>query len=103
MKTIRQLKEQGKKEAADRVKNNLHAGTFCTTFKNLLRSSIYQQYNNLMVIDITSNTYILIATVALFIINIGRYIRSINNNGNYTCSCHLYDYHNIVTIYSSVN
>lgn len=28
------------------------------------------------------------------------HLRSINNNGNYTCSCHLYDYHNMETIYS---
>ena len=57
--TIRKLKEQGKKEAADEMKNNLHTVTFYATFKNLLRSSMYQQYNNLIVIDITSNTYIL--------------------------------------------
>lgn len=56
VKTIRQLKEQGKKEAADEVKNNLHAVTFCATFKNLRRSSMYQQYNNLMVIDIDKLT-----------------------------------------------
>lgn len=52
VKTIRQLKDLGKKEAADEVKNNLHAVTFCATFKNLRRSSMYQQYNKLMVIDI---------------------------------------------------
>ena len=56
VKTIRQLKEQGKKDAADEVKNNLHAVTFCATFENLRRSSMYQQYNNLMVIDIDKLT-----------------------------------------------
>lgn len=70
VKIIRQLKEQGREEAADEVKNNLHDGTFSTTFNNLLRSSIYQQYNNLMVIDITSNTYYTIATAALFIMEL---------------------------------
>ena len=52
VKTIRQLKAQGKQAEADEVKGNLHAVTFCATFENRRLSSLYQHYNNLMVIDI---------------------------------------------------
>ena len=49
---IRQLKADGKKEEADEVKINLHAVTFCATFKSRRISSLYQNYNSLMVLDI---------------------------------------------------
>lgn len=52
VKTIRQLKAQGKQKEADEVKGNLHAVTFCATFKSRRISSSYDNYNNLMVIDI---------------------------------------------------
>lgn len=52
VKTIRQLKAQGKQDEADEVKGNLHAVTFCATFKSRRISSLYEKYNQLMVIDI---------------------------------------------------
>ena len=52
VKTIRQLKAQGKQAEADEVKGNLHSVTFCATFEGRRLSSLYHQYNNLMVIDI---------------------------------------------------
>lgn len=52
IKTIRQLKAEGKKDAADEVKNNLHAVTFCATFQTRRVSGMCQNYNNLMVLDI---------------------------------------------------
>lgn len=52
VKTIRLLKEQGRTDEADEVKGNLHAVTFCATFKGRRISSNCGQYNNLMVIDI---------------------------------------------------
>ncbi len=50
--TIRQLKAEGKKAESDEVKNNLHAVTFCATYNDRRLSSLYDYYNNLMVLDI---------------------------------------------------
>lgn len=52
VKTIRQLKAQGKKDEANEIKGNLHAVTFCATFKGRRLSGLYERYNSLMVIDI---------------------------------------------------
>lgn len=52
IKTIRQLKANNKEIEAGEVKNNLHAVTFCATFPNQRRSSMFGTYNNLMVLDI---------------------------------------------------
>lgn len=52
IKTIRQFRALGKQEEADEVKKNLHAVTFCATFRNRRLSSLYQTYNNIMVIDV---------------------------------------------------
>ncbi len=52
VKTIRQLKAQGKQAEADEVKGNLHAVAFCATFEGRRLSSLYHEYNCLMVIDI---------------------------------------------------
>lgn len=49
---IRKLKEQGRQDEANELKSNLHAVTFSATFKDRRLSSLYQTYNNLMVIDI---------------------------------------------------
>lgn len=56
VKTIRQLKTQGKQAEADELKGNLHAVTFCATFEGRRLSGLYHQYNNLMVIDIDKLT-----------------------------------------------
>lgn len=52
IKTIRQLRSLGKQVEADEVKSNLHAVTFCSTFKDRRLSSLCQNYNSLMVIDV---------------------------------------------------
>lgn len=49
IKQIRLLREMGKKEEADELKTNLHAVTFCATFKKRRMSSLYENYNNVMV------------------------------------------------------
>ena len=49
---IRKLKEAAMTIEADEIKHNLHAVTFCATFKDRRLSSLYQHYNSLMVIDI---------------------------------------------------
>ena len=49
---IRKLKDAAKTIEADEIKHNLHAVTFCATFKDRRLSSLYQHYNSLMVIDI---------------------------------------------------
>lgn len=52
VKSIRKLKILGKFAEADELKGNLHAVTFCATFKGRRLSGLYEEYNNLMVIDI---------------------------------------------------
>lgn len=52
VKSIRKLKILGKFEEADELKGNLHAVTFCATFKGRRLSGLYEEYNSLMVIDI---------------------------------------------------
>lgn len=52
IKKIRLLREDGRKQEADELKENLHAVTFCATFDKRRKSSFYSGYNNLMVIDI---------------------------------------------------
>ena len=52
VKTIRFLKDHGKQQEANEVKQNLHAVTFCATFNSRRLSSLYKNYNSLIVIDI---------------------------------------------------
>lgn len=52
VKRIRHLKEYGKIEEANELKQNLHAVTFCATFEGRRLSSLYTKYNSLLVIDI---------------------------------------------------
>lgn len=52
VKRIRHLKEEGKIEEANELKQNLHAVTFCATFEGRRLSSLYTGYNSLLVIDI---------------------------------------------------
>lgn len=49
---IRLLAKVGKKAESDEIKQNLHAVTFCATYDGRRLSSLYKQYNSLMVIDI---------------------------------------------------
>lgn len=52
VKRIRHFKEEGKIEEANELKQNLHAVTFSATFKSRRLSSLYTEYNSLLVIDI---------------------------------------------------
>ena len=52
VRKIRELNKVGKYEEACELKQNLHAVTFSATFYDRRLSSLYHQYNYLMVIDI---------------------------------------------------
>ena len=51
---IRKLKDAAMTEEADEIKHNLHAVTFCATFKDRRLSSLYEHYNSLRLLGTRS-------------------------------------------------